>query len=598
MNAFTWTPAVWTTGRVVRPSWVATTFEARYRWDETIDFNVLMLDLVSNADLASSSALQADGVCRYSREPQFLDVLACDCLSENDNSDASDTFDSCAELDDDLVSLITTFFHCTDDLEATDGTEIYVDPMSLSLPSDAIRQVDVCSLVEVSLISDLRLQRKVIPQVPLSFASRPQLGTTEVVVNSHDVVVGRIIGDGINFYSTNGIYPVNFRLCVRCDPALSSHVDEYSVLDFGTRTRNNRVLPLELPVEYVEASGEEQLCITFSEGGETPFDPDRDYIPILRREDWTEPSSEFSSSSLALLYTLAAIYALMFLVTVVVIFHKFTGGSFVSPLVTIALGAVVVITTMRFTYFFMAPAGVFAQGQHTNLEFVYIIFPIYVLYSLFALQSAAWLLTINQFLTVTKLMWWFFWANVLFYLTFVIWTVLFATLTPEIGSSCAGLVEPTVDSSRQDALNLAFTIFLVVLAVILAVSFSIAPFHLLASLHRADSSVNGMAIQLLSRVGPPMFGLILIAVLILVLSVGATTSQYFVFFMLLAGEIAPLLLLLFRLVFAGGEKHPSSSTPKTGASNIGSGRSMSNNLERSRSVGRSGSIGRSGSSLT
>lgn len=579
-SSFAWTSGKWLRGRMVPVAWQTAYYGSRYAWQSTIDFDQLTSDLLTAADLTSSSELQASSVCRFNRAPQLLGQLTCDCLAPNKDTDQS-SFNSCRDqqADPDGTSQIETIgsiFTCQDDL-TENATQFYSPPVFIQLPSDAIRAQDVCVYLNVERVASNTLMRSFVPQVPLSFASRPELRTTEVVSNRHNIIVGAIVGDGARF-EVLGSYPVNFTLCVLL--SRDNLADLYPVYDFATIRRDHEqlLLPLGLNdvytvvLEPVGAAAQNFLCVDFAaESSESndatkktnQFDPNKDYVPIrrIRSQDgksWRDIHSEFSSENLALIYTLAAIYTLLLpIVLVAVLFNPSLLNNLGAPLLAL-VGALLAII-MRFTYFYMAGAGVFAQGALVNLEFVFIIFPIFLVFAIFALQAIAWTFSLNH-VDLAEGFVWLTLGYLAFFLTFALWTALFAGLGPDIGTTCGGLIQPTVDSSARDALNLAFTIYLVVLACLLLLVFIIAPYRLLRQI-KAAGGVSWLQVvgQILLRVGPPMLGLVILAVLILVLSVKATQSEYFVFFLLLVGEVLPLLLMFYRLAGSQGASSLSSS---------------------------------------
>ena len=554
--------------------WRPLSFASPYFFEDALSFDQLLSDILLSADLHDSSALQANGLCRYNQEPDLLDKIICDC-----DDQSTESFSQCSKSDY-STDLVGTVFHCLDDLILTNGSAFYSPPVYLYFDVTAIRPEDVCSLVYLSLLPANDYYRNVVPKVPLSFAFRPALSTKEVVLNQHNTVVGQLLSDGVRIAADQNVFPTNFTLCLSIKDYQPD--DVYSTLGFAT-LRHGKVITLALDDVYlasinISAQDTLFLCVDFNSQGPNVLGSDLEFFPVGLIPNWSSKSSEFSSSTLALLYTLAALYVILFIPLFILVLIK----EWVGPLIWIAMLGIFLITTIRFSYFFMAAAGVFAQGKNINLEFVFIIFPIYMLFSVFALQSAAWLLTIFKMLTLRKLLTYFFACNVLFYITFVVWTILFATLPPTVTEKCSGLLDSSIDSSTQDAINLAFTIYLVVLSCLLAFSFFFAPLKLFSSVRETDES-GALLSQICFRIGPPMFGLIVIAVLILVLAIRATESQYFVFFMLLAGEFFPILLLEYRL-FAAAPATPSANSSR-------SKRSIVSRL----SIGRSGSGSRTSS---
>lgn len=432
--------------------------------------------------------------------------------------------------------------------ETSGERDFFSPPVYLVYDSDSISPETYCVFMQFFLVSISPFQNEYIPEVPLSFSTQQVFRSYDVVYNKHGLVVGQLLGDGVLVNATDDKVPDRFTFCLVVDTHLPHDSSKYSRYDFG-RVVNGQIRPWNLPnVERFSSIfvgySQDLLCATFEDGS---FNPHGSYLPIARypRSESVDKTSYFPQYEIALLYVLAVVYGIMCAFGLFLFVAKIL-APLAGPLSVIVLVLFLLICSLRSIYFFLLVNGIFDEGKNSDLQFVLVVLPIIFVFYLFSLQVLVWLASLKRDLRITARNGVFIFC-VFLGIVFIVWAILFATLTPSVTDPCPGRIDPTIDTSSRDAANLAFTIFLVVLSSIMFVIFMMLGFKIVKTAGSNSSDALVFFATVLWKIGINALALITLSVFLLILAVANPYSVYFVFFMLISAEVLPLLLVLYLL---------------------------------------------------
>ena len=305
-----WTPGVWTEPVVRSATWIPNNPTPKYTWTDALSFQITE-DWISEAYRSDSdNALRSEALCQFNLITSPLQTLACDCFSEK-SDDQSECYLSAeaaipVAVGNPCAALSSTFSFGESVVEF-DSNGIFVGCVYC-----------VFSKIDQSIFD----APQVVPQVSFKLAASEHVTAAFAVVDSNGQPIGYVAGNGMRL-SADTMSNVNgFKYC----QPITRHVDGLGkyVYDFGYSDASLlTVLPLHLNQSNIniEIVGNSSILCGALRQRDIPSDNQNLIVfPILRlADDRDGDDQEYSTTSLALIYTLGALYAscLLFLVVFV-----------------------------------------------------------------------------------------------------------------------------------------------------------------------------------------------------------------------------------------------------------------------------------------
>jgi len=318
---YNWHQGIWYPGgRWQGFEWKQRNWTTQYNKRLVENFSLSAYDTLSTAAHISqlSSQFKSDQFCRYNRLIDMFSAVTCSCLDSTSDG-------SCGQNVGVTVGVSRTCSHTDFDLplpgvgRVSWTRELAFDPTCVDVNVYSVAVSQFQKEDDTTFVSNIFV--KAIESEPTGYS---------IVENSHGVIVGQLIGDGLLIELTNGGHKAHiittatdadFTVCmyVRSDIALDGRFDVYDLAfsneDYSEWTPMN--------ARNVRITDEGLICGTLP----LPYPADLNTIfPVWRESgDWAGETfiESLSTSTVALFYLAVALYALLLIPNTLAIINQF-----------------------------------------------------------------------------------------------------------------------------------------------------------------------------------------------------------------------------------------------------------------------------------
>ena len=235
-------------------------------------------------------------ICETNLITSSLSTILCDCLTEDD--------DNLTCYSDTDATTIEVGFR-----DVCAGEVIELKGPSNSIVFDETAVIDRCTKATLSMIRKSAFAvSRFSASVSFQFEKPAKPG---VVLNQKGATIGKLHGDGASLTFAKSSLVSHFRACLR----ITVEGEVKGVRDFGYTT-GDIIYPLEISdsIEVEVRSLEEYWCaVVERETVPTTTEGELQIFPISHVKNWVDEDDEsYSDSTIALVYTLGALYLLDF----------------------------------------------------------------------------------------------------------------------------------------------------------------------------------------------------------------------------------------------------------------------------------------------
>eukprot|EP01117_Protostelium_nocturnum_P019827 TRINITY_DN868_c0_g1_i1.p1 TRINITY_DN868_c0_g1~~TRINITY_DN868_c0_g1_i1.p1 ORF type:complete len:1610 (+),score=462.44 TRINITY_DN868_c0_g1_i1:383-4831(+) len=550
LSLYKWTSGVWVAGSNRNLSWNPRSLVTPLTSASSLDFLKAQSLYFDSFQSERATRIQSASLCSSSRSQNYLNVVSCDCGS----SSSSNCFTSAP-----ISTPVAEGIFCPQSNTLISSGDSFLMTGNQSISSG-------CSNLLLSTVSGLQFLGDSSGGVAGHFID-VQKSTNFGLRNSHDAVVGVLVGDGLEITSDEAIGGT-VHICIALRD-LGGSTELYSIYDFASSNEDlSKLIPQNIPIFFNQTR--DSLCADVKLNR-----LNQNYFPIKRLDHWeTITVFENAKTEYILSYFLAALYGLTsfgafaaFLVAIFYLLRNVKRKFLLTDAVLFFIFSFAIIRTIYFSTF----------GRTPVQDFVLSALPTFIYFTAFSLIISFWAVTAQKYLSTNPKALIRYGSigviltNVVLYLILMALGIAFSLLNNKsvpCGRRSTLAVQQQKNSLEQ--LSLAYAIIISVFSLIFALGFAYFGIKLAKRMTKGGGGTKRIILYI-AAVFSISYALHSIFIIV-VARLASRPSSIFSFIGLFITEIAPC---MFFIVFAtrtlsikkniGGT---SSATRETGSPNI------------------------------
>jgi len=503
-NYFTWRDAEWIVGKVKKPQWIQRQSIPINEIGDTLNF-IEMADSVAKPALDDFVySLEGEGLCTSSlRVINAINVIACGC----NGFEYSGTFTNpigrteivFTDTDSqDIASDIGTDYdeECEQVTDATlpirknvcpSQTQSLVSTSTFMIWQNAFKDgIYVCLAVSAEYLAADDYTEPIANPISVSFLRRQEQESVYAVVrNSNDVVIGQLIGDGVQVNVSSDIQDWEEFLPLNLDQICFAIRDDITVLsDYNTYDvgKLNPETGIITPIDAKQADSTILALTEFVCFENLTLYEYSNYFPIAREKDY-EDERVLNTAERAIVFTTAALYTLGILILVFfftgVPLHSITGPMKTNYIIGVQC---FILYVFRAVYFYLLGTYVVPGDSEDVTDYILIEIPTFLYLGMFILIVLSFLFVYLRGYRDMMLSDNAFWGSfavcqIIIWLSFVAVVVALATLDEggEEIRTCSGRLTDETVSEKDDArvIRIAYKSAIVVISLVVVIMMAI-----------------------------------------------------------------------------------------------------------------------------
>ncbi|KYQ91786.1 putative transmembrane protein [Tieghemostelium lacteum] len=447
-SPFAWDSGFWVNGQNFSDTqWLPNAqWGSTNSWGNSINIATIESSIESALLTKLGPSTQSELLCNYMPYIYTLNAIPCDC--SGDPNTPSDCYKSGPTRF--LIGVAKVCYGWDDILVS--------GPMELTIPYNSVPREISCLGIEVAIQPASQFFRENILSTDVLSNSINDYSPSDVVVNEDRVIVGQLIGDGIEVimtYNTSAqVSPFTqdltnpMELCIEPRSDISPH---FPVMDFATSTDGSNWVPMEANI--VVRNG--KFCANITRANT--------FFPIFRIEDWEAARNQpiFTKVQFAFIYLIAVLFTLAIIFSLLSLWNQIRKTGFHLTLPKLINAEIIVFCLVRALYLYLIGKEKIGPNQG-NLAAFYLLseLPLYIFLSIFSTLVFFWA-ELNQNASsryksfLSNLRYPFIIANSAMYIMFVIVLSIFHSL----------------NSDQQHTLKIIYSTILSILCVILIIGY-------------------------------------------------------------------------------------------------------------------------------
>eukprot|EP01103_Thecamoeba_quadrilineata_P002715 TRINITY_DN1261_c0_g1_i1.p1 TRINITY_DN1261_c0_g1~~TRINITY_DN1261_c0_g1_i1.p1 ORF type:complete len:996 (-),score=120.87 TRINITY_DN1261_c0_g1_i1:92-3079(-) len=464
---FTWKKGRWLSGETRRLKWVRREYTRFLHENKALElsgtsgiFSAIFQDIQLRYTIATRSNL----VCKYSRAPAALQVIACDCATDNSE-------ETCFEQlkFDDIISAAALVCY-------QETSYVKVSTSRITFLADTLN-TKTCAVIRFLSKSIFDFQIAYEESLSSELIDTEETGPSYSFKNDYGAVVGQVVGDG--FYGDigeQGYFFTKFdqfdqiKYCFHIPDIFEYQYDrsKYPIPDLAYVASITDVRPLGY-----EFKSEVIVGTTYKCGIVKDIKVKDTHVPIYRVSNY-QNKRVLTNTEYGLIFALASLYAVVTLYA----FYMFL-ELLILRIRYICIYNVVwillIMNLIRSITFFLIGADTLRKAPVVIID-ILIELPIFIYFSAFILLEQQWA-RLNTITSAYRRRFEYFWlfslilGNIIIYMVFIIIIILYETVEDR-EKRCGGRLADAVGvNGYRTSIALAYRIFIIVTAGILAALF-------------------------------------------------------------------------------------------------------------------------------
>jgi len=526
---YTWTPGVWHHAIPLRTHWrQAAMYQPFEMAPSSFDFMDFANTVQEGVYFLSALEQKTEALCLYSRLPAVLETVACDCGQDVRASSQSCFSGLSAGGTVARVVSIAALGVCSGK-----AVRLHVPPVTISAGASSIDSG--CTTLNIRQLSALWFYETEDERMAAHFLPKRTTKSYEVVRNAAHAVVGKLLGDGVEFSLQDSRAITNVTVCIDTQPFIerASKFDTEDMAYLVGAVENWVLRPHGL---VAEASEEQRVCVVVPRLGNDTF------FPVQLLGGWKSSSpNEFSTGEQVMLGITAGCYVVVLLLACLTI--AFSMAIEKKPWLHSYhyLQVVIIVHSLLRALFFALKAG--DALDQDGAEYVLFQLPMCLLFALFTweviLYSVLALGDIQNAEDALKRCVPIYAAtNSVAVAVFVITTILFFTL-PADEQETGGLLPSETDHTSQKIVSTVYVCFLLGFFLVVAAAFALFGTLIIRQMKQSSKSgtKNSAKSKILQSVVASGLSFVVLAVYLLVVVLTDTRSVYVGCAILLVAEV-------------------------------------------------------------
>jgi len=540
---FEWTSGVWRSGDSIKLQWKKASMERMREWSSAVDFSALYNYLTSAASATVLADLQSQAFCEFNALSVPIEVTTCACLGDEDKSNAC-FVDSDKPLETGVSRPCIGL-----------GGRVQTYESSVTIEDNAVYRNSSERCVEVALSTVSVYSYEQPEQVAFSPLTKVRdYNGFDIVKNDDGAIVGRVLSNGLLVEIDGEL--ASYTLCLTKLDGFSAS-SKFDVWDLGVLRKDDNEFLEAMQLKKPLSVEDDTYCFVVQH----PKRQNTYFLIATVSNPDSEDGSLYKSEAIAW-WIFAALYTFLAIFNLVVFMSHFFGFKFHIYF----LGLFLFLTFMcivRGVYFYLLAAQVFDESTVLAVAYFLIEFPTLLYFTAFSCLGGFWIFLLfshrqerhHRFLLAGL-----FVFNLILYLLFVVFIVLFQTLDSTSSGLCPGRVPVNEDNSNQQTVSLVYQGLMAGVSLLLAIVVAGFGGKLFMDLkHRAFE--NKIAILTVVCAA----GLLLHCSFILYLTATLEYDFVVIVLMIVLSEILPIAWIIFQfsLLRIVSSKIKSSSKTKT-----------------------------------
>jgi len=460
--------------------------ESLNKWSAGVDFSALYQYLIGAASATVLADLQSQALCDFNAQSVPIEVTSCACSDDAGNNNENSR--SC-------------FVDSNKPLQTGKGqpciglgarVQTYESSITISDTAVDIDSPNRCVQVTLSAVSVYSYEQ------PAQIAFSPLTKVRDydgfnIVINSDKAIVGRVMSNGL-LVEMNGevnSYTVCLTRLEELDSS-SSSTGRFDTWDLGVphKSENKDFLkalmlkPISIKHETSDNNDKNDVYCFVVENPET----ENTYFLIKTVSNPKSQDGSLYGSESRAWWTFAALYTFLSLATLATFLSHFAGYR----LHFYFLGLfffLMIMCTIRAIYFFLLAAGVFDEPTVLAVAYFLIEFPTLLYFTAFSCLGAFWIFLLfahRQDRHHRLVLFFAMLFNLILYLLFVVFIILYQTLTSTSSALCPGRVPDNEDNTNQQIVSLVYQGIMAGVSLLLAIIVAIFGGKLFFNLKKRD----------------------------------------------------------------------------------------------------------------
>jgi len=505
--------------------------ESLNKWSLGVDFSSLYQYLIGAASATVLADLQSQALCDFNAQSVPIEVTSCACSDDGSNNDNSR---SC-------------FLDSNKPLQTGKGqpciglgarVQTYESSITISDTAVDTDSPKRCVQVTLSAVSVYSYEQPA--QIAFSPLTKVRdYDSFNIVINSDKAIVGRVMSNGL-LVEMNGevnSYTVCLTKLDELDSSSSRHFDTWD-LGVPHKNDNNQFLKALLLKPTRNDDNDNIYCFVVD-------DPERvnTYFLIKTVSNPRGKDGSLYGSESRAWWAFAALYTFLSIATMLTFLSHFFGFK----LHFYFLGLfffLMLMCTIRGVYFFLLAAGVFDEPTVLAVAYFLIEFPTLLYFTAFSCLGAFWIFLLfahRQDRHHRLVLFFAILFNLILYLLFVVFIVLYQTLTSTSSALCPGRVPDNEDNTNQQIVSLVYQGIMAGVSLLLAVIVAIFGGKLFFSLKKRDFEGKIAIVTVVCA-----SGLLLHCAFILYLTATLEYDYIITVLMICLSEIIPIFWVTFQ----------------------------------------------------